>query len=468
MTKGSGAEHTHSGTNRKVGWFASIHGIRIGLFPQFCQAALRLMKSSQFPDFAHYVLVRFVQHNCTQVAASLTFTTLLSLVPLIAIGLSVVAAFPAFAEYSTQIKIFILTTMVPEAANRVIAVYMQQFADNAVQLTAIGTAFLGVTALALMLTIDKALNAIWRVTRLRPFLHRLLIYWATLTIGPLLIGASLSLTSWLIRISMGLTEDIPGIKVALLQLAPLFLTSIAFSIPYLIVPNRQVAWRHAIAGGVAAAVGFEVMKQGFAFYITHFPTYQAVYGAFATVPIFLLWVYLSWLMVLLGAVIAASLSSWHFAEWRGDPAAQGRQFLDALRLLQALGEALRNGRVETYASLHKQLMLSFEEMEQIFELMTRANLVRQVKTGGWVQIIDPSKIMVADIYRLFVFRPEAMRAAVAGEATLEPLLDSISTGIDEKMNVPLSLLLAETAAGNSTPQQDDALAQKVTSPGVTQ
>ncbi|PTR07953.1 tRNA-processing RNAse BN [Nitrosospira sp. Nsp5] len=426
------------------------------------------MKSSQFPDFAHYVLVRFFQHNCTQVAASLTFTTLLSLVPLIAIGLSVVAAFPAFAEYSTQIKIFILTTMVPEAANRVIAVYMQQFADNAVQLTAIGTAFLGATALALMLTIDKALNAIWRVTRLRPFLHRLLIYWATLTIGPLLIGASLSLTSWLIRISMGLTEDIPGIKVALLQLAPLLLTSIAFSIPYLIVPNRQVAWRHAIAGGVAAAVGFEIMKQGFAFYITHFPTYQAVYGAFATVPIFLLWVYLSWLMVLLGAVIAASLSSWHFSEWRHGPAAHGRRFLDALRLLRALGEALRSGKVETYASLHKQLMLSFEEMEQILDLMSRADLVRQVKTGGWVQIIDPDKIMVADIYRLFTFRPEAVRPAAAGDAKLERLLDGISTGMNEKMNVPLSLLFAEEASGNSTPQPDSILAQNVASPGITQ
>ena len=132
------------------------------------------MKSSRPLDFLRYLLARFLQHNCTEVAASLTFTTLLSLVPLIAIGLSVVAAFPAFADYSTQIKLFILDTMVPEAANKVIAVYMQQFADNAVRLTAIGTAFLGVTALALMLTIDRSLNAIWRVTQLRPLLHRLL------------------------------------------------------------------------------------------------------------------------------------------------------------------------------------------------------------------------------------------------------------------------------------------------------
>ena len=152
---------------------------------------------------------------------------------------------------------------------------------------------------------------------------------------------------------MGLTQDIPGIDVALLRLAPLILTSIAFSIPYLIVPNRQVSWRHAMVGGVAAAVGFEIMKQGFAFYITQFPTYQAVYGAFAAIPIFLMWIYLSWLMVLLGAVIAASLSSWRFGGWRRDATAKGKQFFDALRLLQVLGEALGAGKVETYSSLQR-------------------------------------------------------------------------------------------------------------------
>ncbi|SFW10693.1 YihY family inner membrane protein [Nitrosovibrio sp. Nv17] len=408
------------------------------------------MKSSRFLDFLHYVLLRFMQHNCTQVAASLTFTTLLSLVPLIAIGLSVVAAFPAFAGFSEQIKGFILTTMMPEAANRVIAVYVQQFADNAVQLTSIGTAFLGVTALALMLTIDKALNAIWRVTRLRPLHHRLLIYWATLTIGPLLIGASLSLTSWLIGLSMGVTGDIPGIKIALLQLVPLLLTSLAFSIPYLIVPNRRVAWRHAVAGGIAAAVGFEFMKQGFAFYITHFPTYQAVYGAFATIPIFLLWVYLSWLMVLLGAVIAASLGSWHFAEWRHE-AAQGRRFVDTLRLLRVLTEAFRKGKVETYASLRTRLVLSFEEMEQILELMSRADWVQQVKAGGWVLAMDPARIKVADVYRLVVFRPDTMRAATKNDPALRHLLDGISAGMDQHIDMPLTSLLDEDVVQHAIP-----------------
>jgi membrane protein len=398
------------------------------------------MKFSRSLDFLRYLFARFLQHNCTEVAASLTFTTLLSLVPLIAIGLSFVAAFPAFADYSEQIKTFILNTMVPEAANKVIAVYMQQFADNAIRLTAIGTAFLGVTALALMLTIDKALNAIWRVTRLRPLLHRLLIYWATLTIGPLLIGASLSLTSWVMRMSMGLTQDIPGINGALLQLAPLFLTSIAFSIPYLIVPNRRVSWRHALAGGVTAAVGFEAMKRGFALYITHFPTYQAVYGAFATIPIFLLWIYLSWLMVLLGAVIAASLSSWRFRKWRQDSTGPGRQFVNALRLLEVLGEAFRRGAVETYGSLHKRLLLTFEEMEQILDIMNRANLVRQVKGGGWVLILDPARITIADIFRLFTFQTAAAHAAAEDNPKLELLLNDIWGGINEKMNMPLSLL----------------------------
>jgi membrane protein len=358
-------------------------------------------------------------------------------VPLIAIALSIVAAFPAFADFSSQIKTFLLETMVPEAANKAISVYMQQFADNAVRLTAIGTAFLGATALALMLTIDKALNAIWRVPQLRPLLHRLLIYWATLSIGPILIGASLSLTSWLVGVSMGVAQDVPAINVVLLQLVPILLTSIAFSTAYLIVPNRLVSWRHAVAGGVAAAVGFEIMKQGFASYITHFPTYQAVYGAFAAIPIFLLWVYLSWLMVLLGAVIAASLSSWRFGEWRRDPTAQGKQFLDALRVLQVLAEGFSSGKVETYSTLRERLDLSLEEMEPVLERMAAADLVRQVKGGGWVLILDPAKITVADIYRLFTFRPEAARVAIGGNARLAQLLDEIEAEMNGKMNTSL-------------------------------
>jgi membrane protein len=409
------------------------------------------MKSSRLLDFASYVFARFSQHNCTQVAGSLTFTTLLSLVPLIAIALSIVAAFPAFSDFSNQIKTFLLTTMVPEAANKAIAVYMQQFAENAVRLTAIGTAFLGVTALALMLTIDKALNAIWRVPKLRPLLHRLLIYWTALSIGPLLIGASLSLTSWLIGVSMGIAQDVPAINVVLLQLVPILLTSIAFSIAYLIVPNRLVSWRHAVAGGVAAAVGFEIMKQGFASYVTHFPTYQAVYGAFAAIPIFLLWVYLSWLMVLLGAVIAASLSSWRFRDWRRDETAQGKRFVDALRVLQVLAEGFSSGKVETYSTLRERLDLSLEEMEPILETMGRADLVSEVKGGGWVLIHDPAKITVADIYRIFTFRPQAARAAIAGNARLEQLLDEIEAGMNGKMNISLPQLFNPSPIDNAVP-----------------
>ena len=406
-------------------------------------------KSAETLDFSRYVVTRFFRHNCIEVAASLTFTTLLSLVPLVAIGLTLVAAFPAFSEYSIQIKIFLLTTMVPEAAGKVITVYMQQFADNAAQLTAIGIAFLGVTALTLMLTIDGALNAIWRVTRPRPLLHRLLIYWAMLTVGPLLIGASLTLTSWLVGLSLGVMQDNPGVDGALLQLVPLLLTTIAFSALYLIVPNRQSPWRHALVGGAAAAGAFEAMKHGFAFYIANFPTYQMVYGAFASVPIFLLWIYLSWMAVLLGAVISASLSSWRFGEWRRDFSAsalayaRGEQFLDALRLLRVLSKAFESGRVETYRSLRQQLALGFDEMEQILERLSSANLARRVG-AGWVQSRDPAGIMVADIYRLFAFNPEAARTAIQGDAKLELLLDDITTGMGEKMNLSLATFFAET------------------------
>lgn len=408
------------------------------------------IKSSETLDFSRYVVTRFFRHNCIEVAASLTFTTLLSLVPLVAIGLTLVAAFPAFSEYSIQIKIFLLTTMVPETAGKVITVYMQQFADNAVQLTAIGIAFLAVTAFTLLLTIDKELNAIWHVTKPRPLLYRLLIYWTLLTVGPLLIGASLTLTSWLVGLSLGLMQGVPGFDGALLQLVPLLLTTIAFSALYLIMPNRQASWYYALVGGMVAAVAFEGMKHGFAFYIANFPAYQMVYGAFATIPIFLLWIYLSWLAVLLGAVIAASLSSWNFGEWRRDSSAfaaalaWGGQFPDALHLLRVLSKAFNSGGVETYRSLRQQLALGFEEMEQMLERLSSADIVRRVGAGGWVQSRDPEVIMVADIYRLFGFNPEAARATALGDAKLKQLLDDIDAGISEKMNLSLATFFAET------------------------
>lgn len=392
-------------------------------------------------SFIRFVAVRFNENRCAQVAASLTFTTLLSLVPLVTVAVTLIAAFPVFSEFSTHLKVFLLTNMVPEIAGKIITQHMQQFADNAARLTAVGISLLVVTALAMMFTIDRAFNAIWRVSRPRPMLQRLLIYWAVLTVGPLLMGASLSLTSWLVSLSLGLVSGLPALGVALLKVTPVVLTVAAFTALYITVPNRYVPPLHALTGGLAGAAAFEIMKRGFGLYVSSFPTYSLVYGAFATIPIFLLWIYLSWLVVLLGAEIAASLSAWRGAESHR-PRFPGSRFADALRILKALRQALRTGQVRTFIDLRRELQLGFEELEQILESLAAANVVRKVVGNGWVLIRDPGEIRVAEVFRLFVFRPEADRTSTSGEDRLGGWLAEFDATIERGMNATLDELFA--------------------------
>jgi len=192
-----------------------------------------------------------------------------------------------------------------------------------------------------MLTIDKAFNVIWRVPRPRPLLKRLVVYWAVLTLAPLLIGASLSLTSWLVGLSMGYAKHVPVFGVGVLKVLPILFTTLAFAMLFRLVPNRYVPRSHALIGALVAAFVFEFMNRIFGYYISHFPTYKLVYGAFASVPIFLMWIYLSWLAILIGAVIAASLSHWR------TPATHdllpATQLIDALRVMQILANGFQQG-----------------------------------------------------------------------------------------------------------------------------
>ena len=192
-------------------------------------------------------------------------------------------------------------------SGKVITVYMQQFADNAARLTAVGLVFLAVTALMLLVNIERVFNGIWRARRPRSIVQRMVIYWTTITVGPLLIGASLSLTSWLVTQSILSVSAVRGAQELLLKMVPVLLNGAAFALLYLMIPNRRVFIKDALVGGVTAAVGFEVMKRGFGVYVLLFPTYDLIYGTFATIPIFLLWIYLSWLIILFGAVVVAKV-----------------------------------------------------------------------------------------------------------------------------------------------------------------
>jgi membrane protein len=400
---------------------------------------------------AGLVWERVGEERLLDTAASLTFSTLLALVPLVTIALTVITAFPVFASFTAHIKDFLLANLVPEAAYRLITVYGRQFVDNAARLTAFGIAGLAITAVLVMHTILDAFNRIWRVRRPQSLAIRIALYWAVLTVGPILVGGSLSVTSWLLALSGDLEQVAPGMQGLLLKGVPFLLTMLALAFVYTTVPNRPIAMRDAIVGGVLAALVFEVVKVGFARYLNLFPTYRLVYGTFSSVPAFLLWIYLSWLIVLLGAVVVAVLPDWRAGAQAGQQRA-GHEFYRVLALLNELALAHRGGSVLPTVQLQKTAGLTAADTEALLVNLTACGWVCEVVRGGWVLGRDASEIMLADVVQRFVFAPLDVPAPPALSEVREILLRMESSSSGE-LAVPLTTLFFpgdpadETASG---------------------
>src|SRR4029453_17274605 len=281
---------------------------------------------------------RFREDRLGLTASSLTFTTTMALVPFFTVALAVFTAFPVFGKLQGAVQAWLVQSLVPDAIARQVLGYLTQFAGKASRLGALGLAVLFITALALVLTIDRTLNSIWRVKRPRPLGQRVLIFWAVMTLGPLLLGASLSISSYLISASRGLVAAMPGGVQLMLDVIQFFLLAAGLAALYRYVPNTPVRRSHAWAGGLFASIGIELARSLLALYLGKVPTYSAVYGAFATVPILLVWIYIAWVIVLWGAVIAAYLPSL-LAGTRRRAAAHGWQFQLAMEVLQHLARA---------------------------------------------------------------------------------------------------------------------------------
>ena len=420
---------------------------------------LKLRKTPPLIDFATLVWRRFREERCLQIASSLTFTALLAIVPIITVALTLISAFPVFREMMLHLQQFLVQNMLPQSAEA-IAQYAEQFADNAGRLTAVGVAFLFVTAMIVLLTIDRAFNQIWRVPRRRTTVQRVFIYWALLTVGPLLIGASLSLTSWMVSFSLGLVGEIPYATLMMAKVMPVLLTGFAFALIYITIPNRRVLVRDALSGGFLAALAFEGMKHGFAAYITHFPTAKVVYGAFASVPIFLLWIYLSWVVVLFGAVAAAVMPEWRERAAQAEPV-PGWLFLDVLQILRVLSEAHRTGEIVTVSRLHSIVKLPVDRIESALDAMSAVHWVGRVG-HGWALIKDAAEISVADVYHLFVFRSGAKLPARQSGQELDRLALEIAGSIEANLKLSLADLFRQaSASGEPTAVSDPRSATNV-------
>ncbi len=397
--------------------------------------------------FLRAALARFQEDRCLQIAGSLTFTSLLSLVPLLTVALSLITAFPVFADLTSQVDEFMVENVLPEAIGNAVATYVTQFTQKAARLTAVGILILAVTAVMLMLTIDRAFNQIFRVPRERPIVQRVLMYWAVLTLGPLLFGASISMTSYLVSESLGMAKGLPILGEAMLRLAPVFLTAVAMTLLYLAVPYRRVRIRHALIGGLIAGILFELMKRGFALYIAKFPTYTLVYGTFAAVPIFLIWIYLSWVVVLFGAVITTLLPGYRYLDARRR--APGRRFFEALEVLAELVAAQREGRILPLARLAAEAKLAPESCERLLEHMRHLGWAARTSGESWVLARDASELAVADVFRAFAFDPDAAPEAAERLGAMR-LVDAHQAGVKSAMEVPLKAFFA-AGAGNVRP-----------------
>jgi membrane protein len=257
--------------------------------------------------FASQVAKRFEQDRCQRVAGALSFTTMLAIVPLTAVMLAVLSLAPGFSTWMTVIQDFIYSNFVP-AAGEVVQKYLTQFAGKAGRLTAVGLLFLAITAILLMATIEQAFNDIWRVAKTRKLVHRFLAYWALLTLGPIMVAASLSLTSNLFTLPFLGRAEVTFLREVLDVVLPLVFEFGAVVLLYTVVPNVTVLWRNALTGGLFAAVLLETAKYLFAVSMKAFTSYQIIYGAIAALPVFLMWIYISWVIVLLGAIVTATLN----------------------------------------------------------------------------------------------------------------------------------------------------------------
>ncbi|MBS0448402.1 MAG: YihY family inner membrane protein [Proteobacteria bacterium] len=369
---------------------------------------LQALQTWPWLDTCTTLYQRFREDRLGLTASSLTFTTLISLVPLLTVMLAVFTAFPMFATFQIALQKYFLQMLIPAAIADPVLKALTQFATKANRLGSVGLVVLVFSAIALMLTIDKTLNGIWRVRTPRPIAQRVLVYWAAMTLGPLMLGVSLTLTSYAISAGRGVVNVLPGGVGLLLSLLEFALLAAGFAGLFHYVPNTHVRWRHAIGGAVFAALGFEIAKKLLAWYLTEVPTYSMVYGAFATVPIFLVWLYVGWVVVLLGAVIAAYAPSLRMRvkRWPDTPGARLQLTIAVLRELEHSRRARTPGlNVDQLAvALHTDPL----QIEPVLDVLTGLDWVGRLDEEGnprHVLLCDPAATPAAGLLALTLVEP---------------------------------------------------------------
>ena len=393
---------------------------------------LRYGKQSLY--FSLHVLRSFIQDGCTYRAAALTFTSLLAMVPLIVVSFKILSIFPAFHDLGNQIQNFVFDNFVT-SASKVIQGYLQTFTQQATQLSMVGIIFLLITAIMMMFTIEQALNNIWRIKTGRKGLSAFFRYWAVLTLTPLLIGFSLVISSYLLSLPFISSEQTGK---SLLGLMPVIFILIGFTVLYVGVPNCRVRIYHGLIGAFIATLLFEIAKKGFSLYLQNFPTYNLLYGAFSAIPIFLIWVYLSWLIILFGAEVAHALGLYY----QYTTQEKWDNFTHAFRWLGYLWQAQQRGQALSLIELIEQDDRHYELEPDVMLLHLRqSDLVAQTRTGDYVLKKDLSHFTLYDLYKCLPWRlplKQKMSSHDPWQNHFNQSLDAIDQQLSPVLEIPLA------------------------------
>jgi len=405
----------------------------------------------QLLRFSYRLMRRFVADQCIQRASALAYASLLAIVPLVALGMSVFTSFHAFDAAAGKIRDMLLTNLLP-TSHDVVQTYLSSVADKATALSIFGVIGLLVTSTALLNTVEEAFNHVWRITRARPLMSKFMAFWATLTLAPIMIGASITITSYFAALPVVSTVSEGAAIISDMPfLVPWIMSSLALATLYTVLPNTRVPFRYALIGGLAAVALFEVSKIGFAFYVTNLANYEGLYGALGTLPVFLIWLYLAWVVVLIGSEIVFCLQhpeqSSRQSNANSDPGA--RKFFSHLILLRA-AQRQQHGDTLGMAELTLETGVPENILQEWLDQLCERGLLHRLQTGNierWAPARDADSLLLADIQKALAeqpmrvpeewtdtpigktlaglyFRLERERHAVLGEVTLRRLMQS--------------------------------------------
>ncbi len=406
----------------------------------------------QLGSFLLFFAQTYYQHRCLRSAAALCFTTLLSLVPLATVIFMIFTAFPSFQSFASDIQNFIFESFVPTSGN-VLQENLTTLIANSFQLTGIGIISLIISALLMMDTIEGTLNDIWDISIQRKAVPRFMVYWAVLTLGPLLVGASLAGTSYLASLPLlSETAMLLETKTKLLGVLPFLATTLACTLLYTVVPNTYVPLRNAFSGAVLAAILFELAKKLFALYIAAFPTYQLIYGALAAIPIFLIWLYISWMVVLVGAELSYCLTHFSYAKANRKTPTPGESLLHDFRTLGLIWQAQRNGNPPTLKQLlQNEKLLNDANLDDALLRLEAAFLIHRTADNEWSLSKNMSTLTLADLYHAQnLLQPEIHPDSLQEDPwyqALQQAVERTSQLTTAAQNTPLQILYP-TATNN--------------------